>query len=147
MRQLLIVLFISGSSWAAEAPQQVVLSQKEIDKAVARGLDYLKQRPRPHGHRGFKDSDELIMLTCVHGGMSHKNPFFTEMLERKLASKLEKTYKVALLAMTLEELERVKYQLRIAECGQFLIDNQAANGQWSYGRPTDTTHIQTVSLV
>jgi hypothetical protein len=39
--------------------------------------------------------------------------------------------------MVLEEVDRVKHQHRIAQCGQFLIDNQATNGQWSYGQPTD----------
>jgi hypothetical protein len=37
--------------------------------------------------------------------------------------------------MILEELDRVKYQLRIAQCAQFLIDNQCQNGQWGYGEP------------
>jgi hypothetical protein len=50
---------------------------------------------------------------------------------------LEKTYKVALQAMILEEIERVKHQVRIWQCGQFLVDNQCANGQWSYGTPTE----------
>jgi hypothetical protein len=38
--------------------------------------------------------------------------------------------------MALEELNRVKYQLRIWQCAQFLVDNQCKNGQWSYGKPT-----------
>jgi hypothetical protein len=38
--------------------------------------------------------------------------------------------------MCLEELDRVKYQNKIKECAQFLVDNQCANGQWSYGEPT-----------
>jgi hypothetical protein len=38
--------------------------------------------------------------------------------------------------MVLEEFERVKYQGRIHQCAQFLVDNQCANGQWSYGTPT-----------
>jgi hypothetical protein len=30
----------------------------------------------------------------------------------------------------------VKWQPRIAQCAQFLADNQATNGQWSYGEPS-----------
>jgi hypothetical protein len=38
--------------------------------------------------------------------------------------------------MALEEFNRVKYQIRIFQCAQFLVDNQCKNGQWSYGKPT-----------
>jgi hypothetical protein len=38
--------------------------------------------------------------------------------------------------MALEDLDRVKYQKRIAQCAQFLLDNQCANGQWHYGEPS-----------
>ena len=48
---------------------------------------------------------------------------------------LEWTYDVSLQAMILEEIDRVKYQARIAQCAQFLVDNQCPNGQWSYGEP------------
>jgi len=30
----------------------------------------------------------------------------------------------------------VKYQKRLAQCAQFLVDNQCANGQWTYGDPS-----------
>src|SRR6185503_5483267 len=61
---------------------------------------------------------------------------FQELFRRMWDAKLERTYKVVLQAMVLEELHRVKYQVRIAQCAQFLIDNQCQNGQWSYGTPT-----------
>src|SRR6185436_20157875 len=53
-----------------------------------------------------------------------------------LSRKMESTYCVALEAMCLEELDRVKYQGWIARCAQFLLDNQCKNGQWSYGGPS-----------
>ena len=140
MRTTLILLSMAIPVLAAEAPgQQAALSQKEIDAAVARGLDYLKVAPEPTAHGNYKNADGLILLTCLHGGMSEKNPFFQRLLERMLAAPLLKTYKVALQAMTLEELDRVKYQIRIAECAQFLVDNQTDRGNWHYGRKTDTT--------
>jgi len=50
-----------------------------------------------------------------------------------LSAPYNHTYSVALRAMALEELDRVRYQSHIARCAQFLLDNQTANGQWSYG--------------
>ena len=35
--------------------------------------------------------------------------------------------------MSLESYDRKKYQYRIAQCAQFLVDNQCKNGQWDYG--------------
>src|SRR5205085_4605415 len=32
--------------------------------------------------------------------------------------------------------DRIKHQRRIAQCAQFLVDNQCANGQWGYGDPS-----------
>ena len=50
-----------------------------------------------------------------------------------LTKDLQKTYAVSLLAMSLESYDRKKYQYRIAQCAQFLVDNQCKNGQWDYG--------------
>jgi len=57
-----------------------------------------------------------------------------------MAAKQERTYKVALLAMCLEEVDRVKYQQKIAQCGQFLLDNIKPNGGFAYGEPTAFTN-------
>jgi hypothetical protein len=117
---------------AAGAP-----SQKDIDAAVKRGTDYLKTAPSPGGHLKDTDCDELILLTLIHAGMPEQNPVFQKLLKNVLSAPLKYTYKVALQAMLLEDLDPAYYQPRIAQCAQFLVDNQATNGQWSYGRETD----------
>ena len=116
---------------AKELPENL---QESSERAVTRGLDFLKQVPGPTAHPNFKNADELILLACLHGGMSEEDPFFKKLLDRTLAAPLIRTYKAALQAMVLEEIDRVTYQLRIAECCQFLVDNQCTNGQWSYGK-------------
>jgi hypothetical protein len=57
---------------------------------------------------------------------------------------LASTYRVSIQAMLLEEVDRVKYQPRIHQCAQFLVDNQDADGLWGYGRPT--TYPQAVPM-
>ncbi len=111
-------------------------SQKAIDDAVRRGIEYLKTAPSPGGHLKT-NCDDLILLTLIHAGVPEKNEVLKKYLDAVLAAPLEHTYKVALQAMCLEELDPAQHQGRLAQCGQFLIDNQATNGQWSYGRPTD----------
>jgi hypothetical protein len=133
--QVILLLSALLASQAAAAP-----SQKEIDAAVKKGVEYLKTAPSTGGFLKGNCHD-LILLTLLHGGMSDKNPVFKKLLDEALAGPLEHTYKVALHAMVLEDLDPGIHQMRIAQCAQFLIDNQAANGQWSYGKPTDLSKL------
>jgi hypothetical protein len=127
----LAVLFTAAQDPAKVPP---AVSQKEIDSAILKGAEFLKTAPSPGGHLKT-NCDELILLTLIHAGISEKG--YDKFLQNCLDRPLEHTYKVALLAMCLEELDATKHQLKIAQCAQFLVDNQASNGQWSYGRPTD----------
>jgi hypothetical protein len=136
MKTSAAVLGIFLLSASAFAQDKGAPSQKAIDDAVRRGVEYLKTAPSPGGHLKT-NCDELILLTLIHAGVPEKNETFKKYLDATLAAQLHHTYKVALHAMCLEELDPAQYQARIAQCGQFLIDNQATNGQWSYGQPTD----------
>jgi hypothetical protein len=120
--------------WAAAPAYAQHVSQREIDQAIARGLEFLQGAPSTAGEVGA-NCDELILLAMIHGGSSEKayDPF----LKKVLAAPLEWTYKVSLMAMCLEELDPTLHQNRIAQCAQFLVDSQCKNGQWSYGRATD----------
>jgi hypothetical protein len=111
-----------------------------VDAAIRKGAEFLKSRP----DFGVKKSrrDELVLLTLLHAGVPESDPKFRELLARILETPLERTYNAALQAMILEELDRVKYQTRIWQCAQFLVDNQCRNGQWSYGKPT--AHVDEV---
>jgi len=133
MKRLATVLaFLAAAAGAARAQDQV-----KIDRAIKRGIEYLKTAGSPgHEHSGATHSDELILLTFIHAEVPESDPKFKALLQRVLTDEPAQTYKVALQAMALEELDRVKYQARIAQCAQFLVDNQCQNGQWTYGKPT-----------
>jgi hypothetical protein len=107
---------------------------KRVRTAILKGVEFLKTSDSP-GHNSSKTADELILLTLLHAGADGQ-PRFKALLDKMLQAPLESTYSVALQAMVLEELDRVKYQPRIHQCAQFLVDNQCGNGQWSYGSPT-----------
>jgi hypothetical protein len=125
-----VCLFILGSTALAQ-------DQAKIDAAIRKGIEYLKTAGSPgHEHSKATHSDELILYTFVVADVPPSNPKFKALLERVLTDEPHQTYKVALQAMALEDIDRVKYQNRIAHCAQHLVDNQATNGQWSYGSPT-----------
>lgn len=134
---LILLALLSAGLPAQDAKKAVQLDQPSIDRAIENGLKYLKTSDSPNSHVG--DSDELKLLTFIHGGVSEKDPAFEAVLKKCLEAPLAKTYGVALLAMCLEELDRVKYQHKIAQCGQFLLDNVKPSGGFAYGEPSAFT--------
>ena len=113
------------------------VDQNRVDEAVKKGIAFLKKAPTPEvGFAGVKDSFEIVLLTFVHAGVSESDEKFQEYFKKLMERPLETTYAAVLQAMILEEMDRVKYQSRIVQSAQFLVDNQCANGQWSYGDPT-----------
>ena len=119
---------------AVQAQEKPKVAQSEVDAAIRKGVEFLKAQD----DFGVKKSrrDELVLLTLVHAGLPEGDPVFQKLFKTITESDLEKTYNAALQAMILEEIHRVKYQRRIHQCAQFLVDNQCENGQWSYGKPS-----------
>ncbi|HZE97160.1 MAG TPA: hypothetical protein VE981_09035, partial [Planctomycetota bacterium] len=131
MRTLAIFL---GLAAAARAQS---VDETKVDLAIKKGVEFLRTAKSPDFHNGYKNSDVLILWTFIHAGVAQDDAKFKTLLDSVMSEPLEKTYKVALTAMCLEEIDRIKYQEKIAQCAQFLVDNQCRNGQWSYGSPTE----------
>ncbi len=132
MKKALAVAFLLGASAAAHAQ---AVDQKRVDEAVKKGVEFLKSAGSP-GAMGAPNCDELILLALISADVPRNDPRFQSLFQGVMKAPLERTYKVALLAMALEEIERVKHQMKIRDCAQFLVDNQCDNGQWSYGQGT-----------
>src|SRR6185503_14002596 len=117
------------------------VDQVKVDLAIEKGIKYLKGNNASHlaskDHVGRKMSKrELVLFTYVHADVPETDPDFKTLFDDMVKDKLEATYCVALQAMVLEEVERVKYQKRILMCAKFLVDNQGPQGFWSYGSPS-----------
>lgn len=126
---------VPGPSVAATVPPPAL--RPEVKAAVAKAVDYLHRAKLPSAtHMTPAPSDELVLWAFLNAGVPGNDPLFSKLLKDVLASKLQRTYSVSLQAMALERLDRAKYRDRIADCAQFLVDNQCLNGQWSYGTPT-----------
>lgn len=118
----------------AKAEGHPKVDPRKVDAAVANGVVFL--RGQLAGLRGGTDELELVLYTLLHGGVSDRDPAVQTLLQALLAQEPQKTYNTALRAMCLEKIDRVKYQEEIWKCAQYLLDNQAATGQWGYGTPT-----------
>ncbi len=111
------------------------VSDFAVQQAIGKGLAYLAKAPSPAHTTLAKNSDELICYTLRCAGVPESDPTFKKWFSRLLRDPLERTYKVALQAMLLQEIDPVRYKGRLWQCAQFLVDNQCKNGQWSYGQP------------
>src|SRR6185436_590874 len=69
----------------------------------------------------------------IHSGLNETDSQVKTLVDSCLGMRPYKTYNTSVMAMALEEANRVKYQGKIFQCAQFLVDNQAKNGQWDYG--------------
>jgi hypothetical protein len=126
-----LVLSLAASAQAVD--------EAKVDQAIKKGVEFLRGAKSPDFNKAYRNSDVLILWTFIHAGVPQDDPKFKSLLDSVMSEPLEKTYKVALTAMCLEEIDRVKYQEKIAQCAQFLVDNQCKNGQWNYGSPTEFT--------
>ena len=119
------------------------VDDQKVAGAIERAVAWLRKAPS-NGHAfkkapdmpPIRNADDLLLLTFLHAGVPEDDPRVRELLASVLSAPLDKTYPVALRAMALEELDRVRYQSHIARCAQFLLDNQLPSGQWSYSTPS-----------
>jgi hypothetical protein len=110
---------------------------ERVKAAVLKGVGFLGdhwQAPLegPKRVRAFR-STELVLWALLVSGLPEDNVLAQTLFKTMMEAPLETTYQVALQAVILEELDRVKYQWRIRECGQFLLDDETSKGDWSYG--------------
>ena len=130
---ILVLGLLTGAS-AGPSPQDSpvdVNMQAKIDQAISRGVEYLKGKKI-----GSRKGSVLILLTYAHADVPTSDAHMQDLLNEALTTELEHTYQVALTAMALEEIDRVKYQGRICQCAQFLADNISPQGKTRYGEAT-----------
>jgi len=117
-----------------EAP---VVIAPDVRIAVDKSVEFLRAAKLPSStHEKPQPSEDLVLWAFLNAGVAKSDPMVESLLQTVLAAKLQRTYTVSLHAMTLQKLDPVKYRDRIADCAQFLVDNQCFNGQWSYGSAT-----------
>jgi len=113
----------------------------KVDEAVRRAIAVLRasltsaKTPFNFGGRQMSHA-ELAAWTLLSAGVPPEDRDLRDLIFQMTTTKLEATICVALQAMVLERVDRIKYQKRIWQCAQFLVDNQSAKGTWGYGSPS-----------
>ncbi len=148
---LAIAVVLSLQDASKEPKREDVIRKVDraaVERAIKKGVDHLYWRVdnnalRPFDYQGKKQRyDDLALLTLVHAGVDPNDARFQKVLKNVLEGPLERTYTVSTQAMALVKLDKAKYQWRIAQCAQFLVDNQGPAGTWGYGEPVPVDHIK-----
>ena len=140
---IILGLIISSFSKTGLLGQAIPPSvdQQKVLAAIDKGSNYLQSfvlhydtYPSIWLNQHVTSADELILYTFIHVGVDRNSDAFRGLLGRVLynSNKLTHTYRVALLAMALEALDSKRFQSKIAQCAQFLVNYQCRNGQWHY---------------
>jgi hypothetical protein len=131
-------LLVPATPQDKKKPAEDKALQMKVDAAIKKGVEYLRQQVKTNERLkpGPMCPNELVLLALIHSGAAEDDPEVQKFLGPLLQAELQSTYCVSVQAMVLEELERVKHQGRIAQCAQFLVDNQGKKGHWTYGKPT-----------
>jgi hypothetical protein len=129
-----VSLCLSTNARAGDAPAAAAgPSAADVQKAIDGGAGWLRREfAKGFDDVGREDGVELVVLTLAHAGANASDPVFS-----KGVAVLEKvepryTYRTALLAMALAEVNPRLYQWKIAQCAQWLVDTQLAGGEWGY---------------
>jgi hypothetical protein len=107
----------------------LLLDQKQLDAAVRKAVDHLKSA-----------DGELALWALVYADVPDR--LLKPRLEAAMRTPTSTTTSAAILALTLEDFDRVKYLARIAHCAQQLIDTQCRDGLWDAGKAVEPPDIQ-----
>jgi len=127
---LALLLFAQGQDGENKLPEA-----EKVNRAIERGTEILLQSIDVDAGHPMLRCDELVLFALIHAGKGG-DPRTKKLLDRVLKSDMNEayypTYNVSLRAMSLAQLDPVKYQVQIAQCAWWLVQAQTDNGQWDY---------------
>jgi hypothetical protein len=153
----MVLLSIAAPGFADPKPLNKE-EQAKVDKAIERGILYLKHLQRSSGaipnesRPNLPDHPSLVVgytilpaLALLECGVTQDDPVIQKaaLLLRKKVSKLECTYELALAIMFLDRLGDRKDEETIRTLATQLIAGQSYTGGWTYRCPRLTTEQET----
>jgi hypothetical protein len=129
------------------------------EAAIQKGVEFLRARCKEglpdimdtarvkvealHGGQSY---NEIVLYTLLTAGVPKDDPDVVKLVEAIRAKPLAHTYGTALRAQALEKLDPLLFRMDIAQCAQFLIDNQGKKGAWGYSKAVELPPLPKVTL-
>jgi hypothetical protein len=124
-------------AWILALALQGTIDYRPLDRAVQKGVQFLKSRASEILKEKSPPLRELALWVLAQTAVAASDPVLNELLNDVLAHPPETTVSAALQAVALQALDEARYRSRIHHCAQFLVDNQAADGLWGPGESVD----------
>ncbi len=105
----------------------------DVNGAIDRAVAWLRAQPS-----GFEadSAKELTAIALVHAGVKPDQAPLAKLLARIASDEPMATYNASLAAVAFALVDPAKYRSPLVRCGQWIVDAQCANGQWTYDGPT-----------
>ena len=140
-----LVLAVALPASGQPRPSSPGVSDKQIDRAIRRGINYLYKTQSPdgdwrtgyQGHHGGGVA-ALVVLTAITAGEDVKHPRLAKALGRVDRAGPITVYARAIRAILYARLGRSHHQ-RLGTDAAWLVSQQQANGGWGYGPGHPTT--------
>jgi hypothetical protein len=130
---LLSLVLVAGSASAAPPAAPEGPSAGDVKKAIDAGVAWLESTMKGEwSDDTFHEPGELAILALAHSGVNLKDAVFAKGVAFLEKVQPKWTYRTAMLAMALAEVNPRLYQSKIAHCAQWLVDTQLAEGEWGY---------------
>ena len=152
----MLVCLLLAATAAAQEPTKASLSpvtDKQVDEAIRRGLDYLYRSQQADGTWATDYSDQhpggvesLVLLAALSAGEDPALPPLKAALARINGAEPETVYARAFRAMVYARLAGGDYARRLADDVNWLVKCQGRTGGWGYGvshsQRTDASNTQ-----
>ena len=144
----LLLPFCTATIGRAEDPAPPVAppTPAEVEKAIESGKAWLAQQyaagfndAKPH------DVGELVMLTLAHTGGNMSDKLFALGVEFLAKTEPRFTYRTALQAMALSEINPRLYQQQLAHCAQWLVDRCRSDSRIPRSETSDLLRTRSVT--
>lgn len=132
MRRFLPILAL-GALLAGPAAAQ---TSAQVQRAIDRGITYLKSSQRPDGSWPYghytAGGTALATYAMLLAGVPETDHALARAIRYLRSQPLRYTYSVGLQALALAEADPQAHLLRIKACSDWLLAAQLDNGMWSY---------------
>jgi hypothetical protein len=148
MRASSLVVAVPLALVAATSAPRAIADEAEPDaKAIGASIDRGAAWLTTRFHDGFADTSwhaptELVVLALAHAGVNLTDPVFRRGVETIEQAEPRFTYRTALRAMALAEVNPRLYQKQLAHCAQWLVDTQLLAGEWGYPGAPEGSYLK-----
>lgn len=133
-------MFVSMFLLAALLLQDAGPTPESIQESLKSGVNYLKAKAptlKAFEHVGQSvQEDELVLRALLGAGVPYDDATVKTLFSAMMGRPLTNTYVSALQAVILQSIDPSRFQWKLHQIGQFLIDGQCSDGTWGYGAPS-----------